>query len=115
MGRHYFDDKTGSMLDGNLVKAAEKEELYFMEKLGVGKDSAEEECWRLTGKPPIVCSSQHRLRRQARNSCAIGGPRFQGEGSRTSSELFVSMPPLEAKKMLFRQAVREGQSWRRGK
>ena len=37
------------------------------------------------------------------------------KGSGTSVGLFASMPPLEAKKMLFRQAVREGRSWRRGK
>ena len=62
MGRHYeyFDDKTGSMLDGNLVKAAEKEELDFMEKFGVGKDSTEEECWRLIGKPSIDTKFVHR-------------------------------------------------------
>ena len=120
LGRHYeyFDDKTGSMLDGNLVKAAEKEELYFMEKLGVVKDSAEEECWRLTGKPPIDTKfvrrntgsgdkQEIRARLVARD--------FKVKGSGTSSELFASMPPLEAKKMLFRQAVREGRSWRRGK
>ena len=33
--------------------AAESEEVEFMEKLGVGEDSTEEECWRLTGKDPI--------------------------------------------------------------
>ena len=51
--RDYFDDKTGCILDGKLVMAAEREEVEFMEKLGVGEDSTEEECWRLTGKAPI--------------------------------------------------------------
>ena len=64
----YFDDKTGSMLDGSVVKAAEKEELNFMEKLGVGKDSTEEECWRLAGKPPIDTKFVHRTPRAQKTS-----------------------------------------------
>ena len=38
----YFDDKTSCILDGKLVMAAEREEVEFMEKLGVGEDSTEE-------------------------------------------------------------------------
>ena len=48
-----FDDKTGRILDGKMVMAAEKEEVEFIEKLGVGEDSTEEECGRLKGKAPI--------------------------------------------------------------
>ena len=109
----YFDDKTGSMLDGNLVKAAEKEELDFMEKLGVGMDSTEEECWRLTGKPPIDSKFAHRNKGSEDKQeirARLVARDFKVKGSGTSLELFASTPPLEAKKMLFRQAVREGRS-----
>ena len=40
---------------------------------------------------------------------------FKVKGSGTCIDLFAAMPPLEAKKMLFRQAVREGRSWEEGK
>ena len=39
---------------------------------------------------------------------------FKPKGSSTSVELFAAMPPLSAKKLLFRQAAREGREWRKG-
>ena len=42
----YYDDKTGKQLQAKLVKAAEEEELAFMNDLGVGEETALEECWR---------------------------------------------------------------------
>ena len=49
----YYDDKTGKKLDAWRVKAAEDEELSFMEELGVGAEVGVEECWKMTGKAPI--------------------------------------------------------------
>ena len=48
----YYDDKTGRRLELMLVKAAELEELSFMEKMGVGTECAEKECWERLGRAP---------------------------------------------------------------
>ena len=53
-GASHFDDRTGAELDPELVAAAEKEELDFMERIGVGEESSLEECWRNTGKLPVT-------------------------------------------------------------
>jgi len=39
---------------------------------------------------------------------------FKAMGAKTSVDLFASMPPLEAKKMLFRQAIKEKDVWKKG-
>ena len=48
----YYDDKTGMRLEPKLVKAAELEELSFMEKMGVGTECDENECWKIFGRAP---------------------------------------------------------------
>jgi hypothetical protein len=105
------------VLDSKKVKAAEKEEIDFMEKLGVGELSSVVECWRNTGRPPTTT----KFVRVNKGADGIDDIRarlcardFKAMGAKTSVDLFASMPPLEAKKMLFRQAIKEKDVWKKG-
>ena len=106
----YYDDKTGKQLQAKLVKAAEEEELAFMNDLGVGEETTLEECWRQTGKAPITTKFV-RVNKGSVDEPDVRGRLcardFKVKGGKSSVELFASMPPLEAKKLLFRQAVLE--------
>jgi hypothetical protein len=114
----YHDDRTGKTLNAKLVEIAEREEIDFMEKLGVGVESTLDECWSMTGKPPVSTkfvrvnkggdeAPDVRARLCARD--------FKFKGSDTDINLFAAMPPLEAKKLLFRQAARSERVWRKGR
>lgn len=108
-----FDDRTGEVLDPELVKAAEEEELRFMEQIGVGEECGEEECWEMTGKPPVTTKFvrvNKGSKEQPDVRARLCGRDFKVKGGR--DDLFAAMPPLEAKKMLFRQAVRSKREWR---
>jgi len=114
----YYDDKDGKALDSRLVRAAEKEELDFMEKLVVGEECPEGECWEKTGKEPTSTKFVHV------NKSAAGEPDirarlvardFKPKGEKDRCDLFAAMPPLEAKKLLFRMAAKSRKIWRRGK
>ena len=114
----YVDDRTGKELTNELVDAAEKEEMKFMEEIGVGTEATDAEAWEMTGKAPISTKfvrvnkgtdteQDVRARLVARD--------FRVKGDADRFDLFAAMPPLEAKKMLFRQAARSRRTWRRGK
>ena len=65
--------------------AAEREEVEFTEKLGVGEDSTEEECWRLTGKAPIdtkFVRVNNGSDDKARSARKIGGTGLQSQRKR---------------------------------
>lgn len=92
------------------MKAAENEELTFMENLGAGVECTLEDCWENASKAPIDAKFVRvnkntdeepdvRARLLARD--------FKIKGSGTSIDLFAAMPPLEAKRLMFWQAVRE--------
>jgi len=115
--RKFIDDKTGLALDPIKVAAAEKEEIDFMEKLGVGELSSVEECWKNTGRAPTTTKYVRVNKGIDGNDdirARLCGRDFKAMGVKTSVELFASMPPLEAKKMLFRQAVKEKAVWKKG-
>ena len=114
----HFDDKTGEKLNPGLVAEAENEEIEFMKRIGVGEECEERECWEMTGKPPTTTKfvrvnkgSDEKPDVRAR-LCARD---FKKKGDKNRSDLFAAMPPLEAKKLLFRQAAREKAVWRAGK
>ena len=55
----YYDDRTGDVLDSNLVMKAEAEELEYMRHLGVADEVEEQECWDMTGRTPrMVCTCE---------------------------------------------------------
>jgi hypothetical protein len=109
----YFDDRTGEMLDAKLVKAAEDEEINFMNKIKVGEECDPEECWEMTGRAPVTTKFVRVNKGTKENPdvrARLCGRDFKVKGER--DDLFAAMPPLEAKKMLFRQAIRSRRVWR---
>ena len=48
-----FDDVDGRPIDKKLVREARKEEMAFMKKIPVFEEVSLEECWKMTGRPPI--------------------------------------------------------------
>ena len=114
----YYDDKTGKKLDAWRVKAAEDEELSFMEELGVGAEVGVEECWKMTGKAPIstkfVRVNKAMEDEEPDVRARLCGRDFKVKGEGEKVDLFAAMPPLESKKLLFRQAARTERKWHRG-
>jgi hypothetical protein len=100
-------------LDAKLVKAAEEEEIKFMDKIKVGGECDPEECWQMTGKAPVTTKfvRVNKGKKQDPDVRArLCGRDFKVKGER--DDLFAAMPPLEAKKMLFRQAIRSKRMWK---
>ena len=102
------DDISGKWLDRRMVKDARHEEIGFMDDIGVFEESSEEECIRLTGAPHVSTKWVDTDK---------GGPEdplirsrlvargFKTKGDNDRSDLFAAMPPLEAKRLLFRMAM----------
>ena len=114
----YCDDRNGEFLDAGLVAKAEKEEIQFMQDFGVGEECDVQDCWNNTGKPPIST----KLVRVNKGSAAQPDVRarlcardFKPKGDSGRCDLFAAMPPLEAKKLLFRMAALGRRQWRRGR
>ena len=89
-------------LDPQEVKRAREEEMDFVKKMPVYEERDVEECWRVTGRPPISTrwvdvqmAGGVRSRWVARD--------FKPAGAEMREDLFAAMPPLEAKRMLFRR------------
>ena len=104
-----FDDVDGKPIDAKLVREARKEEMAFMKRIPVFEEVELKECWEKTKKAPISTKSvdhdkardvvpEVRSRRVARD--------FKEKGDKDREDLFASMPPLEAKKALFKLAAR---------
>ena len=96
------DDLTGEELDPSAVRAARQEERAFVKGIPLYEEVGIEECWAKTGKGPISTKwvdvakgAEVRSRWVARD--------FKPKGERDRADLFAAMPPLEAKRMLFRR------------
>ena len=107
----WAEAESGQPLDSEQVREARREELDFMEKLGVWEWASWEECIEKTGKPPVTTKwvdvdkgrngkPEVRSRLVARD--------FKVKGDERQFEVFAAMPPLEAKRLLFRMAMLEG-------
>ena len=95
-------------IDPKKIQDARKEEMNYIKKMGVYEEVDLEVCWNATGKGPIstrwvdVMKSDGgqkvvRSRWVARD--------FKPRGEKDREDLFAGMPPLEAKKLLFRAAT----------
>ena len=106
----HLDDRSGEALDAKLVKKAEKEEIDYMTELGVGEESTREEARRMTGKAPTTTKFVRTNKGTKENPDVRA--RLCARDFRTGGDadiaLFACMPPLEAKKILFRRAIVEG-------
>ena len=105
-----FDELSGRWLDGDKVAEARSEEIGYTEKeLDMFVPATWEECVEESGRPPIstkwVDVDKGTVQNQIiRSRLVVRDFRVKGECDR--SDLFAAMPPLEAKRMLFRMAVR---------
>ena len=108
-----FEEEPEMQLEVNdeLLQVARHEEIAFKKGLGVWEVASWDECIRKTGKAPVstrwvevdkgrdgVVDIRSRL--VARD--------FKVRGDSRECDVFASMPPLEAKRLLFRMAVVEG-------
>jgi hypothetical protein len=91
-------------LNLKLVEAARQEEMDFVKSIPVYEEVDTDECWRRTGRPPVSTKWV--------DTSKAGGVRsrwvardFKKKGEKDREDLFASMPPLEAKKAVFRMAA----------
>ena len=99
-----FDSRSGEILEQELVQRARKEELDFVEKFGVCEDATIEECFAETGRAPVGTKWVDVNKGTAENPnirCRLVAKDFKPTGEKDRADLFASVPPLEAKKVLF--------------
>jgi hypothetical protein len=102
------DTKTGDVLDPLLVREARFEEIEYMRGIGLYTKVSLGECWARTGKAPITTkwvdvnkgSSQCPDLR-----CRLVARDFKSKGEGARDDLYAAMPPLEAKRLLFKTAA----------
>jgi hypothetical protein len=98
-------------LDPEGVARARDEEISYMRRITVWEESTLEECIRMTGKSPVstrwvdVDKGRQGVPDIRSRLCARD---FKVRGDGREFDVFASMPPLEAKRMLFRMAVADG-------
>ena len=95
------DDITGEPLDPNMVAHARAEDIDFIKRICLYEEADIRECYARTGRAPISTKwadiakdGDARSRRVARD--------FKPHGEKDRADLFAAMPPLEAKRLLFR-------------
>ena len=90
------------------MAAARAEEMEYMRRIGVYEEADEDDCWKLTGKAPIstrwVDVSKDDEGKMVIRSRWVARD-FKPRGEKDREDLFAAMPPLEAKKILFRLAT----------
>ena len=106
----YFDERTGEALDPNLLRTTEGEEVAFLKRIDLYVETDVAECWAKTGKVPISTKWVKVNKGTAEAPevrCRLVARDFKPKGEKDRGDLFAAMPPLEAKKALFQQAVNE--------
>ena len=104
-----LDDISGHAIDPKKVREAQAEELTFVKSMPVYVEVDIEECIERTGKQPISTKWVDVLKKV--DGVATVRSRwvardFKVKGDKDREDLFAAMPPLEAKKLLFRMAAR---------
>jgi hypothetical protein len=99
-----FDDITGKELDVEEVREARKDEMGFVKGIKVYEEAPIEECIHRTGKKPIGTRWVDILKGEITRSRWVAQD-FKKKGDNDREDLFAAMPPLEAKKALFRLAA----------
>jgi hypothetical protein len=103
-----IDQKSGKILDPELVVAARAEEVDFMRKIKLYEKAPVTEAWEMTGKAPtsvkwVDLDKGNDEEPDVR--CRLVGRDFKPKGEKDREDLFAAMPPLECKEILFRKAV----------
>lgn len=95
-----YDDVTGESLDPRAVAASRAEEIEFMETRGIWTVVPLDECWAKTGAAPTTVKWVDTKKRSR-----LVGRDFKPRGEHERADIFASMPPWEAKKLLFSKAA----------
>ena len=104
----FRDNRTGKYLDPELVAKARSEEVEFMAKIGLHQEVDITECLQMTRRPPISTRWVDVNKGSTESPdvrCRLVARDFKPKGEKDRSDIFAAMPPLEAKKLLFRKAV----------
>ena len=105
------EDEVEEEFDPEDLAKARAEEVEFMEGLVVWERSSWEECLSATGRPPVstrwVDVNKGRDGRVEIRSRLVARD-FKVKGDGREFEVFAAMPPLEAKRILFRMAALAG-------
>ena len=98
-------------LDHEKVAEARGEELEFMQGIGVWEESTREECWASTGKLPVTTKwvdVDKGRNGEVKVRSRLVARDFRVKGDDRQFEVFAAMPPIEAKRLLFRMAMMDG-------
>ena len=100
----FYDDVTGVQLSTEGVLKAREEELAWVHKAKIYEKRPLDECWSVTGKPPITLkwidrNKGDRERPNYRSHIVVREIKKQ-HGALPRHMLFSNMPPLEAAKLL---------------
>jgi len=113
-----YDERSGEVLDPELVKKSRMEELGFMKKIDLYEEAPIEECWERTGKPPVDTKwvdLNKGTKEKPDVRCRMVARDFKPKGEKDREDLFAAMPPLEAKKLMFKKAAMGRHEWRNGR
>ena len=99
----HYDDITGALLEPTLVRKARAEEVEFLERLGTWRDATEEECIRVTGKPPIPSrwvdiNKGDQARKEYRSRLTV--KELKAKYPMDAAEVFAATPPVECLRLL---------------
>jgi hypothetical protein len=100
MIREAFDDVTGESLEVEKVASSRAEEIDFMRTRGVWEVVPLSRCWSSTGAAPTTVKWVDTKKRSR-----LVGRDFKPKGEAERADIFASMPPWEAKKLLFSKAA----------
>ena len=104
-----IDDVNGESLDPEKVAASRAEEVEFMQTRGIWEVVDLNMCWEILGKAPTSVKWVDTKKRSR-----LVGRDFKPKGEQERADIFASMPPWEAKKLLFSKAAsQDGLSRRR--
>jgi len=109
-----FDEITGLKLDIRKLRKARSEEIEYIQSHGIWEKVPETLCWEKMGTGPTSGKWVDVQKGDDVRSRYVGRD-FKPRGEGPRSELFASMPPLEAKKILFSQAASQLKNERKKK
>ena len=99
-----FDDVTGEEIDVEGVKRARQEEIDYIEDKGIWETVPVSLCWEKLGRPP-TSGKWVDVKKELGVRSRYVARDFKPKGEGPRAEIFASMPPLEAKKILFSRAA----------
>jgi hypothetical protein len=99
-----FDDVTGEKMDVEGVRKARQEEIDFIESKGIWERVPVSLCWEKLGRGP-TSGKWVDVKKESGPRSRYVGRDFKPKGEGPRAEIFASMPPLEAKKILFSRAA----------